>query len=175
MFIVITIGIVTALIGAGMAALGIGDPYGLIVALVGGMILALCIWYFPAYEAKRRQHPSVDAIRLCVFLSLFLLPLWFVAAIWAHTVPAPKKTATQKPVTMRREYLSARVRAQEHEREVEAEHKNSQPTTSRSYIVQGVDRDSGFDTELVLDAASEANAKAKAELKGVVVTNVKPA
>ncbi len=40
------------------------------------------------------------------------------------------------------------------------------------FIVKGVDRESGFDTELKIDAESEANARVKAELKGVVVTDV---
>ena len=40
------------------------------------------------------------------------------------------------------------------------------------YIVKGVDKDSGFDTELVVNAESPANAKVKAELQGLVVTMI---
>ncbi len=40
------------------------------------------------------------------------------------------------------------------------------------FRVSGVDKESGFDTSMVIDAESEANAKVKAELKGIVVTSV---
>ena len=35
-----------------------------------------------------------------------------------------------------------------------------------------MDKESGFDTDLVVDADNEENAKVKAEMKGVVVTSV---
>ena len=41
-----------------------------------------------------------------------------------------------------------------------------------SFVVHGVDRESGLDTTLRIDASSSANARVKAELKGVVVTEV---
>jgi len=44
---------------------------------------------------------------------------------------------------------------------------------TKRFRVIGVDRDSGMDTELVVEAMTEANAQAKAELKGVVVTDVR--
>ena len=40
------------------------------------------------------------------------------------------------------------------------------------YTVHGVDRESGMDTELVVHADSEANAGAKAGLKGVLATRI---
>jgi len=40
------------------------------------------------------------------------------------------------------------------------------------YTVVGVDKASGLDTQIVVDAVSPHNAKVKAQLKGVVVTNV---
>ena len=40
------------------------------------------------------------------------------------------------------------------------------------YIVKGVDKDSGFDTELVVNAESPANAKVKAEMQRLVVTMI---
>ena len=40
------------------------------------------------------------------------------------------------------------------------------------YTVCGVDRESQLDTEVVIEAATAANARAKAELRGVVVTEV---
>lgn len=40
------------------------------------------------------------------------------------------------------------------------------------FRVAGVDRESGFDTELLIDANSTDNAKIKAELKGMVVSRV---
>ena len=43
---------------------------------------------------------------------------------------------------------------------------------ARKFVVRGVDKDSGFETELVVEATTEVNARAKSELKGMVVTEV---
>lgn len=40
------------------------------------------------------------------------------------------------------------------------------------YRVDGVDKESGFDTTVYVDGQSAANAKVKAELQGVIVTAV---
>ncbi|MEX2672624.1 MAG: hypothetical protein WD294_10990 [Phycisphaeraceae bacterium] len=43
------------------------------------------------------------------------------------------------------------------------------------YVVRGVDRDSGFDTEMRVYAETEGNARVKAELRGMAVADVEPA
>lgn len=40
------------------------------------------------------------------------------------------------------------------------------------YRVTGISKESGRDSSLVIDALTELNAKAKAELQGIVVTSV---
>lgn len=40
------------------------------------------------------------------------------------------------------------------------------------YRIRGVDKESSLDTELTIEAETEANARAKAELKGMVVTEI---
>lgn len=40
------------------------------------------------------------------------------------------------------------------------------------FLVFGVDRESGFDTRVVLDADSEKNARIKGELRGIVVSSI---
>jgi len=40
------------------------------------------------------------------------------------------------------------------------------------FKIAGVDKESQLDTELVVEADTEANAKVKAELRGVVVTDI---
>ena len=42
-----------------------------------------------------------------------------------------------------------------------------------SFVVLGVDRQSGMDTRVRVDAESPANARVKAELKGILVTDVR--
>ena len=42
------------------------------------------------------------------------------------------------------------------------------------YHVYGVDRESGYDTDLMVHADDAANARAKASLRGVEVTRVEP-
>jgi hypothetical protein len=40
------------------------------------------------------------------------------------------------------------------------------------FLVEGVDAESGMETELIVEASSRANARAKAELKGMKVTTI---
>lgn len=46
------------------------------------------------------------------------------------------------------------------------------PAVSPGYVVSGVDRESGLDTQVTIEAESESNAKVKAELMGVIVTSI---
>lgn len=46
--------------------------------------------------------------------------------------------------------------------------------TLRKFRIVGVDSATHYDTSLVVEAATEANAKVKAELRGVIVTSVTP-
>jgi hypothetical protein len=57
--------------------------------LIGGIVLAiLYLGPLPGQIAHRRKHPSAEAIWVCGWFGLIFLPLWLVAYIWAHSVPA---------------------------------------------------------------------------------------
>lgn len=141
------------------------------VTILAGVLLGLLLlfllvvlWLAPYRIAKQRNHPKTEAILVCCVLSLVLWPLWLVAAIWAHTEPDPKRKAPARAP-------ASPVRA-------------ALPTTfpdtpaptlgSGRYRCIGIDRETGHDTTVVFHAATPANAKAKAELKGMIVTEVVP-
>jgi hypothetical protein len=68
-----------------------------IIAIVLGLFLLACLIYIagaPGREAKRRDHPSADAIRLLGYIGLFLgLVPWLIAAVWSMSVPANRRIA----------------------------------------------------------------------------------
>lgn len=123
---------------------------GWIVGILVIWALLVFVWWKPVEVAQQRGHPQLEAIRLCTILSLFVWPLWLVAAVWAHT--SPVRGPVEQPSPAARPPVPA--------------------DGPGRFCVVGVDRDSGLDTELVVDAVSAANARVKAELKGVVVTDV---
>jgi hypothetical protein len=53
-----------------------------------------------------------------------------------------------------------------------SELRQSSPRKSSKYSVSGVDRESKMETTLVVEATTKANAQAKAELEGVLVTEI---
>lgn len=117
----------------------------LLAVVVGGSIV---LAYIPIRVARERNHPNKDAITLCAIFSLFVPPLWFVAVIWAYAF-RQKQERPMPPAF---------------------------PVTSFGgrYKVTGVDRESGLDTTWYCQADSPANAHVKAELQGIIVTNVEP-
>lgn len=63
-----------------------GEPL-LLVLVVVALLVGVLIFLGPIFVARARNHPKYEAIFVCTILSLLLWPLWFVAAVWAHTVP----------------------------------------------------------------------------------------
>ncbi|HWL11267.1 MAG TPA: DUF3302 domain-containing protein [Planctomicrobium sp.] len=62
----------------------------LIIIVVVGINVAFLLWLaaLPGQIAQERQHPQVDAIRVCGWLSLLtFFATWPVALIWAYTRP----------------------------------------------------------------------------------------
>lgn len=62
----------------------------LIIVVVLGINVAFLLWLaaIPGKVAQDRQHPQVDAINVCGWLSLVtLFATWPVALIWAYTKP----------------------------------------------------------------------------------------
>ncbi len=102
----------------------------------------------PQHIAAERGHPKLHEIRLLAWLGLVTFGItWIVALVWA--LLAPESPPPPPPPPPRREL-----------------------ETPGRFIVVGVDKATGMDTRLVIEADTAANAKVKAELKGVIVTNV---
>jgi uncharacterized membrane protein YidH (DUF202 family) len=55
-----------------------------IVVIIVGIIK---VHELPGIIAKKRSHPQKDAIHVTSLLGLLILPLWFIALIWAYTKP----------------------------------------------------------------------------------------
>jgi hypothetical protein len=127
------------------------------------VVLAL-LAVLPGQIAKRRGHPSWQAIAICGFVGLFLFPCWIVAIIWAFT-----GTGKTERVQGMRMPGTGSMPTTFTPPKASADDWGDFPGT---FEIRGVDRTTGLDTRLVLDADSPANAKAKAKLKGVVVTRV---
>ncbi|HEY1065723.1 MAG TPA: DUF3302 domain-containing protein [Pirellulales bacterium] len=66
----------------------------IVLAMGVGLLLlaaAAALIYLPVYFAKKKNHPQLNAIAMCTFLSLFFPPLWIVAIIWAAIEREPPK------------------------------------------------------------------------------------
>lgn len=141
-----------------------GDLMQIVLLLGLALIVVSCVWlaFLPGKIARRRNHPSQDAIRLCGVVGLFIWPAWFVALVWAHSKPklSAGRDAGATPFAQRPSEIP---RAAEDE----------WGDLPGSFDVAGVDRDSGLDTHVVIEAESPANARVKAELRGIVVTGVR--
>jgi len=73
------------LLGQNEADLFIAGALGFAL-LVGVVVIIALIGIIPGRIAKKRGHPSADAIRLCGFLGVFTFGiLWLIALIWAHS------------------------------------------------------------------------------------------
>jgi len=57
------------------------------VFILGIAFLLLLLAYVPGHVARRRKHPSAQAISICGVLGLLIWPLWLVAYVWAYTGP----------------------------------------------------------------------------------------
>ena len=70
----------------------------LLVLLTIGAIVFIEIAGLPGREARKRNHPSADAINLLGWLGLPLGVFgWLVAMVWAHIDPIPIKVIQVQP------------------------------------------------------------------------------
>ena len=159
-------------------ALRIGNRDATIYLLIGACIFLDCLFAcFPGYNAYRRNHPQTTAIcvggflwffsPLIFFVSDLWTPIsavaWCVLVVWSYAGGKPHgKAASVRPVNPLGNVRPANL---------------SYPSSpligiQGKYEVFGVDRQSKLDTSWVVTASSEANARVKAELEGIIVTAV---
>src|SRR5947207_2572973 len=86
-----------------------GHPILWSLVLAVGIALIIYLIYLPIAVARQRGHPQKEAIAVCTVLGLFLWPLWLVALVWAHTVPAKAVKTMPKPVKRPKGYAGSRV------------------------------------------------------------------
>jgi hypothetical protein len=74
----------------------------LAVFILGILFGLLLLAYVPGHVARKRCHPSAQAISICGVLGLLIWPLWIVAYIWAYTGPdLSKARPAPRPVEPR--------------------------------------------------------------------------
>lgn len=162
----------------------------LILVLIG-LLLVLAAW--PIVTAKKRGHASQEAITVCTIVGLFIWPAWIVALIWAYT--GPDNGARERDLIARKKAESftrafpvgstGRKRYDQEEKPAPASEDayaamiagapaaRSQPPAASSvkrYRIDGIDKESKMETTGFYEASTEANARAKAELDGILVT-----
>lgn len=160
------------------------------VTLVGYVILAILVLVFvvafailPIYVARRRGHASREAITVCTIVGLFIWPAWVVALIWAYT--GPDNGAKERELLRRIQAKHAPgFPVQQARKRYDAE--EVKPVASsddaiaamidaprvKRFRVSGIDRQSKLETTGYYEASTEANARAKAELDGILVTAI---
>lgn len=134
-----------------------------IAVAVIAVAIGLVIWlgFLPGMVARSRGHPSADAIRLCGLFGILFWPLWIIAAIWAYTGPRRSRLPL---ISTTRLTFDPMVPIPP-----------PPPVDDDGpglFAIEGVDRANGMDTRIAIRAESPANAKVKAELKGIIVTRV---
>jgi hypothetical protein len=66
--------------------MAVGDSGLITLALIlGALVLMVLLAYTPGKIARKRGHPSAEAIRICGVVGVLFWPLWLFAYIWAHT------------------------------------------------------------------------------------------
>lgn len=153
---------------------------GVLVVISIPLLILLALW--PIKVARSRGHASKEAITVCTVVGLFVWPAWVVALVWAYTGP-DNGAATRELIA--RKKLQAYTRGfpvKEQRKRYDEEPAAPSPVTedafvqmldrpiSRKYRIAGIDRASKLETTGYYEASTEANARAKAELDGVLIT-----
>jgi hypothetical protein len=121
----------------------------------GHLVIALVPWWI----AKSRNHAQSGTVMAMSFVGLVVPPLWLAAMIWAfvgRVREASPFSASAPPLTGSTAISGV-----------------AQSPTAH-FKVSGVDRESRMDCSDYYAAESAANARAKAELDGMIVTSVEP-
>jgi len=140
------------------------------VIIIVGLALVVMLSLVPGWIAEGRGHPSVSAIRLCGLIGAVFWPAWVVAIVWAYSGEdrrAGKSLPTARPrdPTLMAAPMPGVIRTTMPD-------PANDPDAPGLFDVRGVDKLDGSDARLAIRADSLANAKAKAELKGLIVTKI---
>lgn len=76
------------------------DIFAWIVLIILLAVIVFVVWLMgslPGHVARRRGHPSADAVRIAGWVTLiFGFALWPLAMIWAYVdVPSPHRMETR--------------------------------------------------------------------------------
>lgn len=134
-------------IGAVVVA-AIATGFGAETVAMGGLLIAmLCATaifiFLPGYIARQNDHPYATAIGVLGVLGLLSGGLLWIVAI-VWALAVPK---------------DAKAKAE--------------PDGPGQFEVAGVDRESKYETSIVVEASNTANARAMGEVRGIHVTEVK--
>jgi hypothetical protein len=141
------------------------NQIGFILLVTMGVVAGILVLLLPIFVANKRKHSRVEAITMLTFLSLLLFPCWFVAMVWAFTEDNNSLSGVAGAQNLR-----GHRRQDLNYTEQPVPPENTGPGM---YEIIGVDRKTKMDTTWFVQAISKANALAKAELEGILVTDIK--
>ncbi len=127
---------------------GLTTYHWIVVAVVFVGVLGL--YFVPTIIAVSNRHPRRVPIIVLNTLAGVSVVGWIAALIWALMPPPSDAAARGLPVDLPADKPG-------------------------KFRVSGVDRESGLDAVLYIDAESAPNARVKAELRGMIVTQVESA
>ena len=129
---------------------GFSTIHWIIVCVAGVGLIAL--YFVPTIIVTLDRHPRRIPIIVLNIVAGWTVVGWIVALIWA--LMAPEATAAAAPHAIPVDFPADKP---------------------GKFKIIGVDRNSGLDEVLYIDAESGSNAKVKAELRGMIVTHVESA
>lgn len=141
--------------------------FGCVIAVILATLLIFLFLNAPHAIAKTRRHSKVTAISICGWMGILVPICWLIAFIWAYT--EDNRIKTPKCILVKSQSFDPIPSTFAPRSPVELGADVESPGRFR---IDGVDRESGMDTTWRCNADSQANARVKAELQGIVVTAV---
>lgn len=129
---------------------GFSTVQWMIVCVAGVGLIAL--YFVPTIIVALHRHPRMVPIIVLNVVAGWTVVGWIVALIWALMPPESATAAAPHAIPV-----------------------DFPADKPGKFKVTGVDRNSGLDEVLYIDAESGSNAKVKAELRGMIVTHVESA
>jgi hypothetical protein len=114
-----------------------------VVVVAGALCVTVIVAGLPGYIARQNNHQYATAVSVLGVLGIFTFGILWIVAL-VWALAVPK---------------DAKAKAA--------------PDGPGSFRVAGVDRDSKYETSIVVEASNTANARAMGEVRGIHVTEVK--
>ncbi len=123
---------------------------GICLVAVAVLLVVCTIWYYPIYNARRRHHSKAETIAALTYCSLLVGFTWIIAIAWSYSENNAERRGF--PVAI----------------------PDADDGPGR-YEIAGIDKQTKMDTKWAVTAESKRNALVKADLEGIIVTDIQRA